>query len=321
MKSPFLRAVSDAIRTRHYSKRTERAYLYWIRHYIYFHKLRHPSELGSKDVEAFLTYLAVKRNVSASTQSQALNALIFMYRHILDIELSDCGNFSRARVGKKVPVVLTQREISILLSKLKGIYHLQACLMYGSGLRVMEAVRLRYHDFDFQRHCIYVRNGKGRKMRVTTLAVELEDPLKTQLSYVDELFRQDLLDTDFAGVWLPFALAKKYVSAPKELGWQYAFPSSKLSVDPHSNLIRRHHIDESALQKAVKRAVRNAGIHKPATCHSLRHSFATHMLERGADIRTVQEQLGHSDVKTTQIYTHVINRGASAVRSPLSDLK
>jgi integron integrase len=320
MKSPFLTSVSNAIRTRHYSKRTEQAYLYWIRHYIHFHRLKHPAELGAIDIETFLTYLAVKRNVSAATQSQALNALIFMYRNVLNIEPAPCGNFNRARVGKKIPVVLTQVEIKALLSKIKGIYHLLACLMYGSGLRVMEAVRLRYHDFDFNRHCIYVRNGKGRKMRVTTLASELEEPLKAQLHYVDELFRQDLLDPDFAGVWLPFALAKKYVSAPKELGWQYAFPSSKLSEDPRSGLIRRHHIDESALQKAVKRAVRDAGINKPASCHSLRHSFATHMLERGADIRTVQEQLGHSDVKTTQIYTHVINRGANAVRSPLSDL-
>ncbi|MBN1379284.1 MAG: integron integrase [Gammaproteobacteria bacterium] len=321
MKSPFLNSVVESIRVRHYSIRTEQAYLMWIKQFIVFHGKRHPSELNAADIESFLTYLAVKRNVSAGTQSQALCAIVFMYRNVLNMDLGDFSAFTQARKPKKLPVVLTQKEVSSILSKLKGTNHLLACLMYGSGLRVMEAVRLRYQDFDFDRLCVFVRDGKGRKMRVTTLAPELVQPLTTQLKCVAEYLRQDLADPAFAGVWLPFALARKYPNAGKELGWQYAFPSSKLSTDPRTQLVRRHHVDESSVQKAVKRAIREAAIHKPASCHTLRHSFATHLLERGADIRTIQEQSGHSDVRTTEIYTHVIHRGANAVRSPLSDLR
>lgn len=320
MKSPFLNSVVEAIRVRHYSIHTEQAYLMWIKQFIIFHGRRHPAELNDVDIESFLTYLAVKRNVSASTQSQALCAIVFMYRNVLNRELGDFSGFARAKKLKKLPVVLTQKEVSSILVKIKGVNHLLASLMYGSGLRVMEAVRLRYQDFDFDRLCIFVRDGKGRKMRITTLAPELVRPLSTQLNCVAEYLRQDVTDVTFAGVWLPFALARKYPNAGKELGWQYAFPSSKLAIDPRTQLVRRHHVDESSAQKAVKRAIREAGIHKPASCHTLRHSFATHLLERGADIRTIQEQLGHTDVRTTEIYTHVIHRGANAVRSPLSDL-
>ena len=317
--SPFLDSVRNAIRVRHYSIRTEQAYVDWVRRFILFHKKRHPRDMGKTEVGEFLTWLAVERNVAASTQNQALNALVFLYRHVLDQPLGDILNGVRARKPAKLPVVLTQAEVRELLRHLESTYWLAAGLMYGSGLRVMECVRLRVKDLDFDHRAIIVRQGKGAKDRVVTLADELVVPLQRQLQHVHNIHDKDVAD-GFGVVWLPNALARKYPSAAKDWGWQYVFPASKRSQDPRSGHVRRHHMDESSLQKSVKMAVRRAGIVKPASCHTLRHSFATHLLERGMDIRTVQEQLGHKDVRTTQIYAHVLQRGGRAVISPLGSV-
>lgn len=317
-QSPFLEQVRDAIRVRHYSIRTEQAYLDWIRRFILFHNKRHPAEMGDDEVSAYLTHLAVKRHVSPSTQNQALNALNFMYRHVLDKPLGEL-NSVRAKKKQKIPVVLTPDEIRNLLKHLDGVYWLAACLMYGSGLRVMECVRLRVLNLDFDHQAIHVFNGKGAKDRIVTLPCNLIVPLRRHLEAIKNSHEKDLAD-GYGSVYLPYALERKYPNAAKEWGWQYVFPAYKRSVDPRSGVIQRHHLGEQAIQRAVKNAIRLANIHKPASCHTLRHSFATHLLERGMDIRTVQEQLGHKDVRTTQIYTHVLNRGGSAVRSPLSDI-
>ncbi|MEW8071013.1 MAG: integron integrase [Candidatus Thiodiazotropha sp.] len=315
-KSPFLQKVIDAIRVRHYSRRTEETYLHWIKRYIYFHNKRHPEEMAEREVAAFLTYLAVQKNVAASTQNIALNALVFMYRHVLDHPLKDIHGLVRAKKPQKLPVVLTQIEVAKVLSKLNGVHWLIACLQYGSGLRLIESVRLRVMDIDFDRRAIFVRNGKGGKDRVVTLADEVIKPIQRHLETVLTLHERDLQE-GFGRVYLPHALARKYPNADREWKWQYIFPSSTRSLDPRSGIERRHHIDESCVRKAVTSAVRQSGINKKASCHTLRHSFATHLLERGMDIRTVQEQLGHTDVRTTQIYTHVLQRSGSAVISPL----
>jgi integron integrase len=318
-KSPFINNVIKEIRVRHYSIRTEKCYVDWIKRFIWFHNKRHPEEMGEKEVGEFLSYLAVKRNVSASTQNQALNALNFLYKAVLDRPLQEIRGVVRAKAKKKLPVVLTKEEIRRILKELNGVYWLGACLLYGSGLRLMECLRLRVMNIDFDHRAIYVIDGKGGKDRVVTLPDELVIPLKRHLQSVKTTHEKDLAD-GFGEVYLPNALARKYPRAASEWGWQYVFPASKRSIDPRSNTIRRHHLDEKAFQRAIKQAIRNAGIEKPASCHSLRHSFATHLLERGADIRTVQEQLGHSDVRTTQIYTHVLNRGGNAVISPLDGM-
>jgi integron integrase len=315
--SPFLEQVRTAIRVKHYSIRTEQAYVEWIRRFILYHGKRHPAELGETEVSGFLSYLAVNRNVAASTQNQALNALVFLYRNVLGRPLGDTIDGVRARKPKRLPVVLTQEEIRQLLRHLDGHHWLPACLLYGSGLRLMECLRLRVKDLDFGHRAIVVRHGKGGKDRVVTLPDELIQPLQRHLEAVRNIHAKDLQD-GFGQVYLPHALARKYPHAASEWSWQYVFPASKRSIDPRSGVERRHHLDESSLQKAVKAAVRKAGIHKPASCHSLRHSFATHLLERGMDIRTVQEQMGHQDVRTTQIYTHVLQRGGNAVVSPLA---
>lgn len=313
--SPFLQSVRDAIRVRHYSIRTEQAYIGWIRRFILFNNKRHPAEMGEQEVTRFLTSLAVDGNVAPSTQNQALNALVFLYKVVLERELQDV-NAVRAKQPQKIPVVLTQDEVSRLLRGLSGVHWLTACLMYGSGLRLMEAVRLRVQDIDFPHKAILIRNGKGGKDRVVTLADELHIPLQRHLQAVRSTHQKDLAD-GFGEVYLPHALAKKYPDAPIQWGWQYVFPAAKRSVDPRTGVERRHHVGEQSVQRAIRQSVRNAGIEKKASCHTLRHSFATHLLERGMDIRTVQEQLGHKDVRTTQIYTHVLNRGGSAVLSPL----
>jgi integron integrase len=315
-KSPFLNRVRDAIRLRHFSLRTEQTYIHWIVRFIRFHDCRHPDEMGDAEVTDFLTHLAVHRNVSSSTQNQALNALLFLYRAVLDRPLGDLHDMVRAKRPQRIPVVLTTDEVARLLRQLGDAYWLPACLMYGSGLRLMEAIRLRVKDLDFDHHAIVVRNGKGAKDRVVTLPEDLVVPLKRHLQAVKLFHEKDLADGHGA-VHLPDALARKYPAAGAEFSWQYVFPAARRSVDPRSGTERRHHIDEGSVQKAVKNAIRRAGIEKPASCHTLRHSFATHLLERGMDIRTVQEQLGHKDVRTTQIYTHVLNRGGSAVLSPL----
>jgi len=299
-KSVLLSKVVEAVRVRHYSIRTEQAYLYWIKYFIRFHGVRHPKEMGEQDVAAFLSFLSVQRNVAASTQNQALNSIVFLYKCVLDRPLGDIPGIVRAKRPQKVPVVLSVDEVARVLKNISGVQWLIAGLLYGSGLRLMEAMRLRVKDVDFSRRVIVVRHGKGGKDRVVTLSDRLVEPLQRHIETTKTRHERDLAD-GFGEVWLPNALARKYVNAGREWGWQYVFPATKRSVDPRSDKIRRHHLDESKVQKAVKHAVRLAHIVKPATCHTLRHSFATHLLERGADIRTVQEQLGHNDVRTTQI--------------------
>ncbi len=317
--SPFLQQIRDAIRVKHYSIRTEQCYVEWARRFILYHGKRHPKEMGEIEVSSFLTHLAVERKVAASTQNQALNALVFLYRNVLGKPLGDNINGVRARKPARLPVVLTRDEMKRLFRQLDGQHWLPCCLLYGSGLRLMECLRLRVKDIEFERQALMVRQGKGHKDRVVTLAGEVILPLQHHLKIVRDLHNKDLRD-GFGAVWLPHALSRKYPNAAKEWGWQYVFPSYKRSIDPRSGQERRHHLNESGLQKAVKLAVRKAGIHKPASCHTLRHSFATHLLERGMDIRTVQEQLGHKDTPTTQIYTHVLQRGGNAVISPLGDV-
>lgn len=315
-RSPFLEEVRNAIRVKHYSIRTEQVYVDWVKRFILFHGKRHPKEMGAVEVRDFLTHLAVDRHVAASTQNQALNALVFMYKVVLEQPLGEIDGAVRAKRPQRIPVVLTVEEVRRLLRHLEGVQWICACLMYGSGLRLMECLRLRVMNLDFDHRAVLVRNGKGGKDRVVTLPDDLIPVLGRHLEGVRNVHEKDLAD-GFGAVHLPNALARKYPNAPKEWGWQYVFPASRRSMDPRSGVERRHHLDESSIQKAVKVAVRKADIHKKASCHTLRHAFATHLLERGMDIRTVQEQLGHKDIRTTQIYTHVINRGGSAVISPL----
>lgn len=318
-QSPLLDEVRGAIRVRHYSIRTEDAYIGWIRRFILYHDKRHPKDMGEAEVGAFLSHLAVQGNVAASTQNQALNALVFLYKIVLERPLQSIGGVVRAKKPQKLPVVLTPEEVKEVLRHLQGSRWLVGCLLYGSGLRLMEAVRLRVKDLDFDHRAIFVRSGKGGKDRVVTFPDVVMTPIKQHLEHVRMVHEKDLAD-GFGAVYLPYALARKYPNAPREWHWQYVFPAGNRSVDRRTGVERRHHIDESGVQKAVKAAVRKAELRKPASCHSLRHSFATALLERGMDIRTVQEQLGHKDVRTTQIYTHVIERGANGVVSPLNQL-
>lgn len=315
-KPRLLDQVREQLRLKHYSIRTERVYCEWIRRFIRFHQYRHPSEMGAAEVEAFLSDLAVRRNVSASTQNQALAALLFLYKQVLKLELPWLGEVVRAKKPQRLPVVLSVEEVQAVLAQLQGELWLIASLLYGSGMRLMEVVRLRVKDVDFSSRQILVRDGKGAKDRVTVLPLRLLEPLKRQLQLVKALHNAELL-AGRGDVYLPDALARKYPKGPWEWAWQYMFPAQGLSVDPRSGARRRHHVDEKRLQRAFKRALRATGIAKLATPHTLRHSFATHLLETGQDIRTVQELLGHADVKTTMIYTHVLNRGGLAVLSPL----
>ena len=319
MRSKFLNDLSIEIRKRRYSTKTEDTYVYWTSYFIRHHNMPLPGELTDDHIRQFLDFLALSQKVSPNTQKVALNALVFLYRHVLKREPGDFSNYTRASSPKKIPVVLSRVEIRQILTHLPASYYLCAGLMYGSGLRVIETVRLRYSDIDIERLSVRVRNGKGNKSRVTTLAPGLVERLTLHLKRVELLHQQDQL-VKWDGVHVPHALSRKYPSAPFELGWQYLFPAAKFSVDPRSKKSRRHHVHERSVQRQVKQAIRNAGITKPASCHSFRHSFATHLLENGADIRTVQEQLGHADIKTTEIYTHVLNRGGSAVRSPMADI-
>ena len=317
LKPPkLLDQVRDKLRVKHYSIRTEQAYLGWIKRYIYFHDKTHPKDLGAQDIEAFLTHLAVAGKVSASTQNLAKSSLLFLYREVLEIQLPWLDNVTQAKAPKRLPVVLTVAEVQAVLSRLNGTHLLIASLLYGGGMRLMEAVRLRVKDVEFTRHEIIVREGKGFKDRVTMLPEVVVASLKVHLVKVKALYEEDLVQ-GFGEVYLPFALDKKYPNAGREWGWQYIFPSKNLSVDPRSGKTRRHHVDEKGVQRAVKQAVRDAGLVKPATPHTFRHSFATHLLQSGYDIRTVQELLGHSDVSTTMIYTHVLNKGGRGVVSPL----
>lgn len=312
--------VRDLIRLKHYSIRTEQAYLGWIKRFILFQGKRHPKDMGAEEVTQFLTHLAVQGNVAASTQNQALNAILFLYREVLKIDLPWLEGLQRAKKPARLPVVLTREEVRRLLAQLDGTTWLIVALIYGGGLRVMEALRLRVKDIDFHYKQLIVRDGKGQKDRVTTLPESLLDPLRRQLDRVKLLHQRDVRE-GFGRVYLPYALAKKYPNADREWAWQYVFPSAQRSIDPRSAIERRHHVTDSAIQKAVRSAVRNAEIVKPASVHVLRHSFATHLLEDGYDIRTVQELLGHQDLNTTMIYTHVLQKGGRAARSPLDRME
>jgi len=312
----LLDQVREAIRLKHYSIRTEEAYVTWIKRYILFHNKRHPNEMGSTEVEAFLTNLAVEQHVAASTQNQAFSALLFLYREVLKKELDGPIDSMRAKRPKRLPTVLTKEETLKVISYLSGTHQLMAKLLYGSGLRLMECLRLRVKDLDFAHRAVIVRDGKGAEDRVTVLPDSLIPLLQEHLQRIKALHEQDLAQ-GHGSAYLPDALARKYPNADKEWGWQYAFPANRLSQDPRSRITRRHHLHESSLQKAIRQAAQLAGIEKPVSPHTFRHCFATHLLESGYDIRTVQELLGHKDVKTTMIYTHVLNRGGLAVRSPL----
>jgi integron integrase len=312
----LLDQIRNKLRVKHYAIRTEEQYLHWIKRFILFHGKRHPKDMGAAQIEAFLTNLAVAGKVSASTQNQAKSALLFMYREVFEQTLPWLDNVTQARVPKRLPVVLTVKEVQAVLAELTGTHKLIAGLLYGAGLRLMEAIRLRVKDVEFARGEIIVRDGKGGKDRVTMLPEAVAPPLKLHLARVKALHNQDLAE-GFGEVYLPFALDKKYPNAGIEWGWQYIFPSINLSADPRSGKTRRHHLDEKGVQRAMRQAVATIGITKPATPHTLRHSFATHLLQSGYDIRTVQELLGHSDVSTTMIYTHVLNKGGKGVKSPL----
>jgi integron integrase len=319
MSSPqpsLLDQVRSIIRLRHYSIRTEEAYLNVIRRFIIYHKKRHPREMGVNEIRQYLSHLATDGNVAASTQNVALSALLFLYREVLLIELPLIEGVQRAKRPQRIPVVLTIEEVKRVLAQMDGTHHLMASLLYGARLRLMECVRLRVKDLDFDYRQIIVRDGKGEKDRRTILPSPLTEPLRRHLARV-RLEHEEDVRQGYGRVYLPYALERKYPSAAADWLWQYTFPAAKFSVDPRTGERRRHHASEDRLQKAVRRAIQNARVEKRASCHTLRHSFATHLLEDGYDIRTIQELLGHADISTTMIYTHVLNRGGRGVRSPL----
>ncbi|MDB5349490.1 MAG: integron integrase [Planctomycetota bacterium] len=316
-RSPrLLDRVRVAARRLHYSIRTEDAYVGWAKRFILFHGKRHPDEMGEAEVVAFLNHLAVEHQVAASTQNQALSAIVFLYKVVLDRTLDwFADDLVPAKRPERLPVVLTREEVRAVLAHLGGVHRLAAGLMYGSGLRLMETLRLRVKDVDFGQNHLVVREGKGDKDRVTVLPATLAESLRIQIAEVRATHRRDLFE-GFGRVHLPHALAEKYPTADRQIGWQYLFPAQHRATDPRTGVVRRHHLAESGVQKMVRGAVRRSGLAKPASCHTFRHSFATHLLENGSDIRTVQELLGHADVRTTMIYTHVLQRGPLGVRSP-----
>jgi len=314
-QSKLLEQMRDHIRALHYSIRTEEAYLNWVKRFILFHHKRHPAQMGSAEINQFLTSLAVQKNVAPSTQNQALSAILFLYKHVLNDHLDQVENFIRAKKNPKLPVVLTKDEVAALFKHLNYPFDLICALLYGSGMRLMEGLRLRIKDIDSKYQQITVRDGKGAKDRQTVLPASLNNILKTHIKRVQTLHQIDL-QRGFGEVYLPYALQKKYPEAATEPGWQYLFPSKFISKDPRSGKFRRHHMSPSLVQKALRQALKKTDIVKQVGCHTLRHSFATHMLEDGYDIRTVQELLGHKDVRTTMIYTHVLNKGGLAVISP-----
>jgi integron integrase len=311
--------MREAMRVRHYSRHTEDTYCQWVKRYIYFHGVRHPGEMAEPEINAFLTHLAVEEHVSASTQTQALSALLFLYRKVLGVDIGALGDIVRARKQRRLPVVLSRDEVRDVLVELEGDSRLMVALMYGTGLRLMECLRLRVQDIDFDRNEIVVRRGKGDKDRVTMLPEALRDELREHLRLVNAIHRRDIAE-GWGRVPLPDALAAKYPGAGREWAWQWVFPQSRRWKDVQTGEQGRHHVDPSILQRQVKAAARRANIPKRVSCHTFRHSFATHLLESGYDIRTIQELLGHKDVRTTMVYTHVLNRGGAGVRSPLDGL-
>lgn len=316
-KPKLLDEVREAIRTRHYSLKTEEAYVHWIKRFILFHNKRHPRDMREREINQFITHLAVKENVSASTQNQALCAIVFLYKQVLKIELGDFGTIVWAKKRETEPVVFTKKETKAVLDQLSGMNWIMANLLYGAGLRLTECLQLRVKDIDFEYNQIAVRDSKGNKDRITVLPQVVKQPLQEHLKTVKKLHEKDLRE-GFGLVYLPYALERKYPNAGKEFGWQFVFPATQISIDPRSGIRRRHHIYETVLQKAVKQARRKAGINKSGSCHTFRHSFATHLLQDGYDIRTVQELMGHKDVKTTEIYTHVIK--SLGITSPADKL-
>jgi integron integrase len=314
----LLDQVRNALRTEHYSYRTEQAYLDWIRRFIVFHKKRHPVDMGEAEIQAFIAHLAVDRKMAASTQNQALSAVLYLYRHVLHKDLQLSSTAVRARKSSHLPTVLSKGEAQAVILRMSGLPKLMTQLLYGSGLRLMECLRLRVKDLDFDNSQLLVRGGKGEQDRVTVLPANIRGDLHRQVDAVRRLHEKDLAD-GFGEVALPYALDRKYPTAARELAWQFVFPAPQRSIDPLANVIRRHHLDPSVLQRAIKQAARLADIPKPVSPHTFRHSFATHLLQAGYDIRTVQELLGHKDVKTTMIYTHVLQRGGLAVKSPLDE--
>jgi integron integrase len=315
----LLEQVRDKIRTKHYSIRTEEAYLHWVKRYILFNGKRHPREMGGKEVESFLTHIAVHGKVSASTQNQAKSALLFLYKNVLEVDLPWMTDIVSAKSPQRLPVVLTRSEVTAVLSQVSGTSGLMLRLIYGTGMRIMECLRLRVKDLDFERYEIVVREGKGAKDRVTMLPQSLAPPIREHLLRVKELHDIDLRD-GFGEVYMPNALDRKYPNAGREWLWQYVFPANRISKDPRSQRWARHHADVQPIQRCMREALRRANVLKQASPHTLRHSFATHLLHAGYDIRTVQELLGHQDVSTTMIYTHVLNRGGKGVRSPLDEM-
>jgi len=317
--SELMSQMHSALRSRHYSRRTEQAYCLWVRRFVRFHGIRHPAHMAEPEVNAFLTHLAVDEQVSASTQTQALSALLFLYRHVIGREVGELTDLIRARKPKRLPVVLTRDEVKAVLGELDGDKRLMASLMYGAGLRLMECLRLRVLDLELTRGEIVVRDGKGGKDRVTMLPLSVKPSLDSQLAAARSVHQRDLAD-GWGRVALPDALARKYPNAPADWRWQWVFPQQRRWKNLQTGEQGRHHVHESIIQRAMKEAVGSAGILKHASCHTLRHSFATHLLEAGYDIRTIQELLGHKDVRTTMIYTHVLNRGGQGVRSPIDGL-
>ena len=321
MSGKLMDEMHRVMRRRHYSIRTERSYSMWVKRYVAFHKMKSRDDLrdGEKKIEQFLNHLAVNQNVSPSTQNQAMNALVFLYKHVLKKSLDKKINAERAPKRVNVPVVLIREETFRIITLMTGIHQLVVKLLYGSGLRIIECLRLRVHDIDFAMKALIVRSGKGAKDRVTTFPVTLVEPLKEHLRRVKLIHEQDL-KAGYGEVYLPYALARKYPKASKEWQWQYVFPAGRISADPRTGVERRHHLDPSPINKAIASAVRQAGIDKRVSAHTFRHSFATHLLQRGTDIRTIQSLLGHKDISTTMIYTHVLQQGGEGVVSPLDDL-
>ncbi|MFC1498880.1 integron integrase [Verrucomicrobiota bacterium] len=319
-KPKLLDLIRREIRLRHYSIRTEHSYIDWVKRFVRYHEMKHPENMGAEEVKDFLSHLAVDGNVAASTQNQALNAIVFMYKHVLERDLEEMKPFIRAKKPKRLPVVLSMDETSLILGKFQGTSRIMIEMLYATGMRIIEVIRLRVKDIDFQRNMIIIRDAKGQKDRTAILPPELVSDLSAHLKRVHKLHLKDLAD-GYGTVYLPGALAKKYPNTNKEWCWKYVFPSKKLSIDPRSGIKRRHHIYESTLQKLIKQAVREAGVNKPVHSHTFRHSFATHVLEAGYDLRTVQELLGHNDIRTTEIYTHVLQSGPSSVTSPLKRAK